>query len=540
MIILQGTGVCAGIAIAPLRLAAPQSLEVSSTPITDIQPELDRFEACRIAAIAQLGTLAESAAKTLGAQNAALFEVHQMMLEDLDYLDAITDTIRTHSVCAQYAVRKVSGEFAQTFAQMDNAYMQARAADIIDISQRLIALLLGQSLCAISLTEPAVLFADDFTPSQTAQFDRTKVLGLVTRFGSKNSHTAIFARTLMIPAVIGLGEQVQLDNIAATVIIDGETGEVILDPDEKTLAEKTAKKEALATEGARLCTYKGKTSQTKSGQKLSTLANIGSPLDMDAVLQNDAEGIGLFRSEFLYLESSNYPTEDAQYEAYREVAQKMGQKPVIIRTLDIGADKQADYFSLPAEENPALGLRAIRICLTRPEMFKTQLKALLRAACHGNIQIMLPMITSVWEIQKAKELLAEAKAELAQEGKAFQQEVPLGIMIETPAAAMISDLLAPEVDFFSVGTNDLTQYTMALDRQNEGLAPFANEHHPAVLRLIELAAKNAHANGIWIGICGELGADTALTQFFAKIGIDELSVSPSAILPLREVICALD
>ncbi len=539
MIILQGTGVSKGIAIGELNFCAKKPLEVEAVKIENVEDEVARFESARALAITQLGQLAVDTALKLGKQNSLLFEIHQMMLEDLDYHDTIVDYITDNKMCAEYSVSEVAKQFAKIFSEMEDDYMNARAVDVQDVSRRVIEILMDIEIVDNIAGTASILAGDDFTPSETAQFDRESVLGIATILGSKNSHTAIFARTLAIPAVIALGDALDEKYNGKTIILDGETGEVIVEPDEATLKAKQEKKKQLEIEGERLLAFKGKKTVTKDGQSVKLYANIGAVADVDAVLENDAEGIGLFRSEFLYLESTDYPTEDEQYEAYSKVAKKMGDKAVIIRTLDIGADKQASYFQLPLEENPAMGLRALRICLTRPEVFKTQIKAIYRAAVFGNIQVMLPMITSLWEIKRAKQIIEEAKAELAASGVEFKAEIPLGIMIETPAAAVLSDILAKEVDFFSVGTNDLTQYTLAVDRQNESIVQFCDTHHESILRLIEMATKNAHDNGIWIGICGELAADLELTEFFVKIGIDELSVTPSQVLALREKISLL-
>ncbi len=536
MIKLQGTGVSKGIAIGKISFCGQKALEVEFKEVSDTKAEVDRFESARTLAITQLGHLAVETAAKLGKENSLLFEIHQMMLEDLDYHDTIVDYIKDNKSNAEYAVSEVAKQFSAMFAEMEDEYMKARAVDVFDVSRRVIEILLDVAMDKSSYTEPTIYAGDDFTPSETAQFDRERVLGIATVMGSKNSHTAIFSRTLGIPAVIGLGDSLLEEYDGKTIILDGETGEIIVDPDEASLAEKMKKKEALEGEQSRLLEFRDKATVTKDGRHMGVYANIGCVADVDSVLENGAEGIGLFRSEFLYLESTDYPTEQEQFKAYSAVAKKMNGKPVIIRTLDIGADKQASYFNLPVEENPAMGLRALRICLTKPEIFKTQIRALLRAAFHGNIHIMLPMVTSVWEVQKAKEIIAEVKSELIAEKVVFKPDVPVGIMIETPAAAVISDLLAKEVDFFSVGTNDLTQYTMAVDRQNESIEQFCDIHHDAILRLIEMAAKNAHDNGIMIGICGELGADLELTEFFCKIGIDELSVTPTSVLSVREKI----
>ncbi len=532
MLILRGKGVSKGIAIGKIYFASQQSLELEFDAISDVDKELALFESAREKAIEQLGIIAKKAEEKLGSENAQLFEVHQMMLDDLDYREAITNEIKNNKACAPYAVSKAAKQFAQIFSEMDDEYMKARALDVQDISRRVIEILLNKQ-SSDNLDEACIFASDDFTPSETAQFDRDIVLGLATSKGSKNSHTAIFARTLGLPAVIGLEDALKKEYNNQLAIIDGEDGTLIIKPDEKMLEEKTLKKNLLESESTKLEAFRGKETITKSGKKIKLCANIGSLSDVEEVLKNDAEGIGLFRSEFLYLESNDYPSEEAQYSAYSAVAKKMGDKQVIIRTLDIGADKQADYFNLPHEENPALGMRAIRICLTRPEIFKTQLRAIYRASIFGNIYIMLPMITSVDEVLKAKAIIEEVKADLSAEHIEFNPNIPVGIMIETPAAAIISDLLAKEVDFFSMGTNDLTQYTLAVDRQNESISEFANTHHPALLRLIEMVCKNAHENGIWTGICGELGADQELAEFFVKVGVDELSVTPSAVLATR-------
>ncbi len=542
---LHGKGVSRGIAIGRLSFSIQSDLKVDFCATDNIEAELIRFENSRLKAIEQLGVIAEKTKESLGEENAMLFEVHQMMLDDTDYRDAITDTIKNEKACAEYALSQAAAQFSEMFANMDDAYMQARAADVEDISRRVLDILRGkktESSEQTSNTDDAnllVLAGVDFTPSETAQCDRNKICALVTSEGSKNSHTAIFARILGIPAIIGLKEQLNPSLNGAFVVVDGNTGELIVNPDEATLAAMQAKKQQLEEDAQRLEAFRGKETRTRSGQKVKLYANIGSGADVEAVLNNDAEGIGLFRSEFLYLESTDYPSETVQYEAYSHVARKMNGKEVIIRTLDIGADKQAPYFQLPQEENPALGMRAIRICLSRPEVFKTQLRALYRAACHGNILIMLPMITCLKEVQRAKAIMAEVKAELEAAKIPFKGDIPVGIMIETPAAAIMSDVLAQEVDFFSMGTNDLTQYTLAIDRQNESIAEFCNIHDEAVLRLIELVCTNAHKHNIWCGICGELAADTALTEFFVQIGVDELSVTPTDILSLREQISLL-
>ncbi len=535
MIRLQGKGVSKGIAIGHMYFPSQIDLDIEFYAIENVEEELAAFEKAREKAIEQLGAIAKKTEEKLGQENAALFEVHQMMLDDLDYREAITTEITTNKASAAFAVSMAAKQFAKIFSEMDDEYMKARALDVQDISRRVIEILMNKQ--SVDSHEGAYIYAgEDFVPSETAQFDREKVLGIATMKGSKNSHTAIFARTLSLPAVIGLEDGLDKKYNNFLAIIDGEEGVVIIDPDEQTLAEKKQQLQAIEDEKQQLESFRGKKTVTKSGREIKLYANIGCVADVEAVLENDAEGIGLFRSEFLYLESKDYPTEEAQYIAYSTVAKKMGDKPVIIRTLDIGADKQADYFNLPHEENPAMGMRAIRICLTQPHIFKTQLRAIYRAACYGNIYLMLPMIISVDEVRRSKAIIEEVKAELQAANIPFKGDIPVGIMIETPAAVMISDLLAKEVDFFSMGTNDLTQYTLATDRQNDSIAEFNDTHHEAILRMIEMVCKNAHANGIWAGICGELSYDMALTEFFNKIGLDELSVTPSAILPLRKKI----
>lgn len=541
MITLQGEGVSKGVAFGKLHFFVRGGGTVERKTVTDSEAEVRRFEDARAKAVAELATLYTKTKKELGEENSLLFQIHQMMLEDLDYGDAILGKIRNDHVNAEYAVQQTAEEFANMFASMDDAYMRGRAADVRDVSNRVIAILSGKPTGGgLQTTEPCIIAADDLAPSETAQLDKSKVLAFVTAGGSSNAHTAIFARTMGIAAVIGLQDSLKPEYEGKEVIVDGSTGKVYLDADEQTREQMTEKKQAEDTHKKLLALYRGRKTETKSGRHIELCANIGNPSDLSAVLANDAEGIGLFRSEFLYLENSDYPTEDEQFEAYRTVAEKMDGKRVVIRTLDIGADKQADYFQLPHEENPAMGLRAIRICLTRPEIFKTQLRALYRASAYGKVAIMFPMITSVEEVRQCKQLCAEVRNELTQEGVPFATDVELGIMIETPAAAVISDELAQEVDFFSVGTNDLTQYTLACDRQNASIAQFCNTHHKAILRLIKLAAQNAHKAGIWIGICGELGADEQLTETFVNMGIDELSVTPASILGLRAHISELE
>ncbi|MDR2175030.1 MAG: phosphoenolpyruvate--protein phosphotransferase [Synergistaceae bacterium] len=535
----QGRGVSKGVAVGKVRYISQVLDEVTARPIEDVQKELARFESARAVAATQLGELAVAAAAKLGKENSLLFEVYQMMLEDLDYREAVELKVRGGKVCVEYAVSETAKEFSRAFAEMDNEYMQARAADVLDVSRRVIEILLGKDPQKAVFDEPVILAAHDFVPSETAQMERTTTLALVTEGGSANSHTAIFARTMGIPAVIGLESALDESWDGKQCIVDGETGRIVLEPTREQLDE-VLEKQRKQTEYARMLNaYRGRETATRSGKKVQLFANIGSVKDAELAMENDAEGVGLFRSEFLYLESKDYPSEETQFEAYRAVAEKLDGRMVVIRTLDIGADKQADYFKLSPEENPALGLRALRICLKRPEVFKTQLRAIYRASAHGKISIMLPMVTSLWEIQAAKKLAREVRAELTEKGLAFDGSVPIGIMIETPAAAVISDILAKEADFFSLGTNDLTQYTLAVDRQNQSLDDFCDPHHEAVLRLIRRTAETAHAAGIWVGICGELGADESMAERFLEMGIDELSVTPPAILPLRKHICEL-
>ena len=540
MYTIQGKGVSGGVANGPLCFYRRGSHDIAKHEIADAEAEKRRFESARQTAMEQLKALYEKALAEVGEEGAELFEAHQMMLDDLDYVEGIQDLIDGEQVNAEYAVSQVAEQFAQMFASMDDSYMQARAADVKDISNRVIGILSGAVAGGIDSDVPVILAADDLAPSETVQLDKSKILGFVTQGGSGNSHTAILARTMGIPAVIGTGDALREDYEGKTAWIDGETGELFVEADEITherLSKKHAKQRAMKELMDQL---KGKENVTIDGRKVMVYCNIGSPDDVDQVLANDGGGIGLFRSEFLYLQNNDYPTEEQQFQAYKTVAERMGGKRVIIRTLDIGADKQADYFQLAHEENPAMGLRAIRICLTRPEVFKTQLRALYRASAYGKIAIMFPMITSEWEVLEIKRICEGVKAELRKEEQPFDENIELGIMVETPAAVMMSDRLAKLVDFFSVGTNDLTQYTLATDRQGGNLDRFFDAHHPAVLRMIKMAADNAHKAGIWIGICGELGADTSLTETFMALGVDELSVSPSAVLPLRSTIRSIN
>ena len=534
MITIQGKSVFGGVSIGKLMFYKRNEKVIKREHISDADAEWKRFEAAKGQAVDQLKELYEKALEDVGEANAMIFEIHQMMLEDLDYLESIENIIRSQEVNAEYAVATTADNFAQMFASMDDAYMQGRAADVKDVSERVLDILCGVSAGVKEMTEPCIIAADDLAPSETVQLDKSKVLGFATMYGSANSHTAILARTMNIPAVIGLGETLSSQYDGKMAVIDGFTGILYVDPDEETLARMQEKRAKDLEQKELLNQLKGKENVTRSGQKINVYANIGNVSDLGAVLKNDAGGIGLFRSEFLYLENSTFPTEEQQFAVYKQVAESMAGKKVIIRTLDIGADKQVDYFNLDKEENPALGYRAIRICLTRPEIFKTQLRALYRAAVYGNLSIMFPMIISVSEVKKIKEIIAQVQAELKAEGIPYKEDVELGVMIETPAAVMISRELAKEVDFFSVGTNYLTQYTLAIDRQNQKLDTFYDPHHPAVLAMIKMAADNAHAEGKWIGICGELGADLELTEEFLKMGLDELSVSPALVLPLRK------
>ena len=535
-----GKGVSKGVAAGPISFYRRASGVIPRHEVSDTVAELERFRTARETAKEQLAKLYDKALAEAGEDAAMLFEAHQMMLDDLDFVESIEGMIENDRVNAEAAVSDTGAQFAEMFAAMDDSYMQARAADIRDISARVIGILTGEGESGIVSDVPCIVAADDLAPSETVQLDKALILGFITAGGSANSHTAILARTMGIPAIISAGDALQPEMEGKYAIIDGQTGEAVVEPDDaerERLLKKQAKEKALKE---LLDQLKGKPNVTKDGRNVMVYCNIGSPADIDAVLQNDGGGIGLFRSEFLYLQGSDYPTEDEQFEAYKTVAERMGGRRVIIRTLDIGADKQADYFHLDKEENPAMGLRAIRICLTRPEVFRTQLRALYRASAYGKIAIMFPMITSIWEVQEIKRICRNIRAELAEEDVPMADTVELGIMIETPAAVMMSAELAHEVDFFSVGTNDLTQYTLAVDRQGVGLDRFFDAHHPAVLRMIRMAAENAHKAGIWIGICGELGADAELIETFLSMGIDELSVSPSAVLPLRSAIRSID
>ncbi len=536
MEIIQGKAIFGGIAIGPISFFAKEQKQVKRTKVEDTEAEIARYEAALATAIEQLGALYEKALKEVGESEAQIFEVHQMMLEDDDYNDSVKNIITSQGLNAEFAVATTGDNFSTMFAAMDDEYFQARAVDVKDISERIINILMGIGEAKVS-DEPSIIVAEDLAPSETVQMDKSKLLGFVTRLGSSNSHTAILARTMNIPALIQVDIKEEWNGKQA--IIDGFSGKFIIEPEADVL-EEYQKKQAEQLERRRLLAeQKGKPTVTKNGKAIKLFANIGSVSDLQSVMENDAAGIGLFRSEFLYLESDTYPTEEEQFKAYKMVAETMAGKKVIIRTLDIGADKQVDYFELDKEENPAMGLRAIRICLTRPEIFKTQLRALLRASAFGNIAVMYPMIISVEEVRKIKAIMEEVKAELDEAGIPYGN-VEQGIMIETPAAVILSDLLAKEVDFFSIGTNDLTQYTLAIDRQNAKLDEFYNPHHEAVLRMIQMVVENAHKAGIWAGICGELGADLELTDRFMEMGVDELSVSPTFIYPVRQKIREYD
>ena len=536
-----GKGVYGAIAMGKISVFQKQDTLIQRTSVKDTEAEKARVEAAKAAAAEQLQAIYEKALKEVGETNAQIFEIHMMMLEDDDYNESIQNIIDTQKVNAEYAVSITADNFAEMFSAMDDAYMQARAADVRDISDRIIANLTGNVAVQEDSGEKHIICADDLAPSDTVSLDKDKVLAFVTAHGSSNSHTAILARNMNIPAVIGVGSDFLKEVQDGTeAIVDGFTGEIFVEPDEETRRRLLEKQKADEEKKRLLLELKGKENVTRDGTKVNIYANIGSVDNIGAVLLNDAGGIGLFRSEFLYLENNDYPNEEQQFLAYKRVLESMAGKKVIIRTLDIGADKQVDYFHLKKEDNPAMGYRAIRICLTRPEIFKTQLRALYRASIYGNLGVMFPMITSVSELEKILAICEEVKAELREQGVTYSDTMELGIMIETPAAAIISDRLAPMVDFFSVGTNDLTQYTLACDRQNPDIEPFIDTHHEAILRLIEMSAKNAHANGAWIGICGELAADTTLTETFLRMGIDELSVSPAFVLKVRDAVRNVD
>ena len=539
MQIYKGKSVFGGIAIGKISVYKKDEQLVKRVKIEDADAEMERYTDARNIAAAQLQKLYDKALKEVGEANAAIFEVHQMMLEDEDYNESVENIIHSQMVNAEYAVASTADNFAQMFEAMDDDYMRGRAADVRDISERVITVLAGGAGSGLDSDEPVIIAADDLAPSETVQLDKDKVLSFVTAHGSENSHTAILARTMGIPALIGTGIDLDEAVDGKLGIVDGTNGVVYVDPDAELLEEMKKKQQEEQEKKRLLQTLKGKENITLDGQKVMLYANVGNIKDLGIALQNDAGGIGLFRSEFIYLGQDHYPTEEEQFQIYKTVAETMAGRRVIIRTLDIGADKQCDYFELDKEDNPAMGLRAIRICLTRPEIFKTQLRALFRASVYGNINIMYPMIISVDEVRQIKAIVEEVKAELAEQGIEYGNPAQ-GIMIETPASVMMSRDLAEEVDFFSIGTNDLTQYTLAIDRQNSKLDKFFDSHHPAVLRMIQMTVENAHKAGIWCGICGELGADQALTKDFLAMGVDELSVSPGSILPLRKIILETD
>lgn len=535
MQIYKGKSVFGGIAIGKISVYSKAEQQVKRLKIENVEKEVERYHEATATAIQHLQELYDKALREVGEANAAIFEIHQMMLEDDDYAESIENMIQMQKVNAEYAVAQTADNFARMFSSMDDDYMKERAADVKDISERLLTVLQGEESQGVESQEPSIIVADDLAPSETVQLDKDKVLSFVTVHGSLNSHSAILARTMGIPALVGTKLPVDDTVNGKLGIVDGTNGIIYVDPDEVTLGKMKEFQKIELEKKKLLETLKGKENITLDGQKILLYANIGNTKDLATVLQNDAGGIGLFRSEFIYLEREDYPTEEEQFQIYKAVAETMAGKRVIIRTLDIGADKQCDYFKMEKEENPAMGCRAIRICLKRPEIFKTQLRALFRASVYGKIAIMYPMITSVKEIQRIKDIVTQVKAELEEQGVEYR-EPEQGIMIETPAAVMISDQLAKEVDFFSIGTNDLTQYTLAIDRQNTALDEFYDPHHPAVLRMISMVVNNAHKAGIWAGICGELGADRELTKEFLVMGVDELSVSPGNILPIRKIV----
>lgn len=536
MITIQGKGVSAGVGIGPLYYYRRASATIKRYEVADTEAEWQRFKAAQATAMEQLGELAEKARVEAGDEAALLFETHQMMAEDLDYEEAIEASIKEEKLNAEASVSDVSAQFAEMFASMDDAYMQARAADVKDVGGRILGILSGVVQGGIASEVPVLLAADDLAPSETIQMDKSKILGFITSGGSGSSHTAILARTMGIPAIVGVGDVFKPEYEGRTVIADGGTGAVVIDPDVDVRDRMVKKQQEQQRLQKMLEELKGQPNVTKDGKSIRVYCNIGSPEDVHLVQTNDGGGIGLFRSEFLYLNSSTYPTEEEQFTAYKQVLSDMDGKEVIIRTCDIGADKQIDYFELPKEENPAMGMRALRISLARPDFFHTQLRALFRASAYGKLGIMFPMVTSVWEVREAKKLCETVKKELRAEGIPYSEEVEIGIMIETPAAVFISDRLAKEVDFFSCGTNDLTQYTLACDRQNNDLGRFYNPHHTALVRALQIVVENAHKNNVWVGICGELGADLEMTETFLALGVDELSVTPRAVLPLRDAI----
>lgn len=537
MITIQGKGVSAGIAMGSLYFYRRKNDTIQKYYVQEPEKEWKRFRIAQEYTLVQLAALTEKARRETGEEAAMLLETHQIMVEDPDFIERIQNLVLDQCLNAEAAVTIAGKEFADMFSAMDDSYMQARSADILDVSRRIVNQLSGVKEDVMEVDEPVILTADNLAPSETIQLDKSKILAFVTSKGSASGHTAILARTMGIPAIIGIGDGLKDDMEGKTAIVNGETGTIFVDPDAETCGNMIQKCEEKERQKTLLELFRGKQTVTRNGRTIRVFCNIGHPADVEAVHINDGEGIGLFRSELLYLDRNDYPTEEEQFQAYRTVLTGMNGKDVIIRTCDIGADKKIDYFHLPKEENPAMGMRAIRICLERTELFRTQLRALFRASAFGKLKIMFPMITSLWEVREAKKICEEVKKELKEEGHLYSDNVEIGIMIETPAAAILSDQLAKEVDFFSCGTNDLTQYTLACDRQNDGLGRFYDPHHPAVLKLLELAAKNAHENGIWIGICGELAGDLELTETFLKMGIDELSVSPGMVLALRKAIC---
>ena len=536
MISIQGKGVSAGIAVGPLYFYRRENKTVPRYTVPDREAEWNRFKAAQKTAVIQLGELAEKARAEAGDDAALLFETHQMMAEDLDYEETIREAVMKDGLNAEAAVSDAGAAFADMFSSMDDSYMQARAADVRDVSGRILNVLTGTGQSGINSSVPVILCADDLAPSETVQLDKSMILGFITEGGSGSSHTAILARTMGIPAIIGIGRQLRQEYEGRTLCIDGSAGTVVVDPDMPTRNHFLSMQEILKKNLEILEQQKGLPNETLDHHKIRVFCNIGNPEDVSSVLENDGGGIGLFRSEFLYLNCSDFPDENAQFEAYKKVLSGMDGRDVVIRTMDIGADKKIDYFNLPKEENPAMGNRALRICLNHPEIFLTQIRALYRASVYGKLSIMFPMVTSVWEVREAKRMCSKVMEDLAAEGIPYDPSVKIGIMVETPAAAILSDRLAREVDFFSCGTNDLTQYTLACDRQNADLGRFYDPHHPAVLRLLKLVCDNAHRHGIWVSICGELGADLDLTETFLAIGIDELSVSPRSVLPLRKKI----
>ena len=540
MIIYEGKAVFEGIAIGKLSVYKKNEKTVKREKVEDPEAEIARYAEARVGAVEQLQALYEKAVKEVGEASAEIFEAHQMMVDDDDFVESVESIIRTQSVNAEYAVAETGDNFKKMFEEMDDEYFRGRAADIKDISERIIRLLQGDTGAGIESDDPVIVVADDLAPSETVQMDKDKILSFVTVHGSANSHTSILAKTMNIPAIITCPIPLTDEVDGKEAIVDGFEGKVYVEPTEEILAEKQKILAAELEKKALLEELKGKENVTLDGQKINLYANIGNTKDLGLVLKNDAGGIGLFRSEFIYLGSDDYPTEDEQFAIYKQVAETLAGKKVIIRTLDIGADKQADYFKLPAEENPAMGLRAIRICLTRPEVFRAQLRAILRASAYGKVSIMFPMIISVDEVKEIQEILAKIKAELDAEGIHYDKDIETGIMIETPASVMMAEELAKEVDFFSVGTNDLTQYTLAIDRQNQSLDKFYDSHHPAILKMLKIVADAAHKYGKWAGICGELGADLSLTKEFLAMGFDELSVSPGRILPIRKIVRETD